>query len=198
MRMLFLGAVLLLCSGCKKQGAVFPPVAFAQDASGFVKYAINAGAHYADQHPYRPVALHALHFVARFDSTAVYQTRAAENQYDINKLYGFADNGMEHHQYSARFGWRWSDGALRLFAYVYNDGKVASEELGVVPIGVDIRCGIEVEAGSYRFYSGEYRLTLPRKSTTATANGYLLYPYFGGDETAPHTIRIWIQQLPQP
>jgi hypothetical protein len=38
-------------------------------------------------------------------------------------------------------------------------------------------------------------LTLPRTSTTPLAKGYLLYPYFGGDETAPHAIKIAIKSL---
>jgi len=36
---------------------------------------------------------------------------------------------------------------------------------------------------------------MPRESTTTMAEGYQLYPYFGGDETAPHDIFIWIEKL---
>ncbi len=36
---------------------------------------------------------------------------------------------------------------------------------------------------------------LPKLSTTPLAKGYLLYPYFGGDEVAPHDINIWIKTL---
>ncbi|MEO5783498.1 MAG: hypothetical protein ABIQ07_09520 [Ginsengibacter sp.] len=39
-----------------------------------------------------------------------------------------------------------------------------------------------------------YLYSLPRTSTTAKAIGYKLYPYFGGDETAPHEIDIWIKE----
>ena len=136
-----------------------------------------------------------LHFLARFDSSAIYQTHNAHNQYDINKLYGFSDNDGEHHQYSARFGWRWSDGALRLFASVYNDGQVATKELGVVPIGADINCRLIVTGNSYRFYGNEQTAELPRTSTTPKGSGYRLYPYFGGDEPAPHEISVWINPL---
>jgi len=36
---------------------------------------------------------------------------------------------------------------------------------------------------------------MSRASSTATAVGYKLYPYFGGDEAAPHDINIWIKEL---
>jgi hypothetical protein len=32
-------------------------------------------------------------------------------------------------------------------------------------------------------------------ATTPKGQGYQLYPYFGGDETAPHDINIWIKNL---
>ena len=42
--------------------------------------------------------------------------------------------------------------------------------------------------------NGEY-YKLPRERTSLTTTGYQLYPYFGGDETAPHPISIDIQPL---
>ena len=129
----------------------------------------------------------------RFDSTAIYQTLWPENQYDINKLYGFADNGQDHHQYSARFGWAWHDAALHLYAYVYNGGKRESKHLGIIPIGAEVACTIAATPTQYIFSYGDTREIMPRSSTTPKAKGYLLYPYFGGDETAPHNINIWIK-----
>lgn len=193
MKTCFLCCALLLLYGCTKTAAVLPP-APAPAAEGFVQYRIGQGQHYAGGNVFRPVETAALHFVVRFDSTAVYRTAAAENQYDINKLYGFSDNNTDHHQFSARFGWRWSDGALRLFAYVYNNGQVSARELGPVTIGTAVACSIGVSGDSYVFTWGDRRQAMPRRSTTALAKGYLLYPYFGGDEPAPHAISIWIQE----
>ena len=161
--------------------------------SDFIKYTIKKGAHYTSQDSFVPVDTAELNFTALFDSSAIYTTTNPQNQYDINKLYGFADNGALHHEYSARFGWRWSDGALRLFAYVYNAGHVTSEELSTVPIGTPIRCRIKVASDKYLFYCNEWIKTLPRAGTTPKGKGYLLYPYFGGDETAPHDVTIWIR-----
>jgi hypothetical protein len=187
--------LLFLLSSCHKSTDGDAVVEPATDTSGFIQYTIKAGAHYADKNNYKPVAASSFAFLVRFDSSAVYKSTAAANQYDINKLYGFSDNSSEHHQYSARFGWRWSDGSLRLFAYVYNAGQVTSEALGPVPIGPAVRCRIEVDGAVYRFYCNEWQKTLPRKSKTANGKGYLLYPYFGGNETALHDVRIWIKDL---
>lgn len=195
MHTFFLCVILLILYGCNKSNEPLPSTLLpaANDSTGFVKYTIKADAHYAAQNNYMPVETAELKFVVRFDSSAIYQSRNVQNQYDINKLYGFSDNGSDHHQYSARFGWRWSDGALRLFAYVYNEGTVAWKEVDVVRIGAETGCRIKVTPDRYLFYCDEQVVTLPRTSTTANGKGYLLYPYFGGDEAAPHEITIWIK-----
>ena len=149
--------------------------------------------------PFGPQSLESVYdlcvFLARFDSTAIYQTQSIENQYDINKLYGFSDNNSDHHQYSARFGWRWSDKALRLFAYVYNGGAVISKELTTVMIGAEVNCSIRISGDNYLFTVNGITTSMPRTATTDKAKGYQLYPYFGGDESAPHQINIWIKNF---
>ena len=194
MRFLCLCAALLLWYGCSKTNDALPD-AGTPSSEDFKKYTIRAGQHYADEKAFVPVETSELQFLVRFDSSAVYQSTDPENQYDINKLYGFSDNGGLHQQYSARFGWRWSDGALRLFAYVYNGGDVASEEITTVAIGTDARCAIKVTADQYLFYCNEVIKQMPRQSKTAKGKGYLLYPYFGGNEPAPHDVSVWIKNL---
>jgi hypothetical protein len=110
-------------------------------------------------------------------------------------LYGFSDNNADHHQYSARFGWRWSDKALRLFAYIYNKGLVTSQELTTIEIGSEVICSIKVTSTNYLFTVNDITTQLPRMATTEKAKGYQLYPYFGGDEVAPHQINIWIKNV---
>lgn len=191
-----LTAVLFL-SGCKKAAeAIIEKATSTTGTSDFIRYTIPKGKQYADQSIYKPVETGEMKFMVRFDSSAVYQTRLAENQYDINKLYGFSDNNSDHHQYSARFGWRWSGGALRLFAYVYNEGVVSSKELAIADIGKEINCSIQVTASSYLFTVNSTTERMPRMAGTPKAKGYQLYPYFGGDEAAPHDVTIWIKSLP--
>lgn len=164
--------------------------------NSYVDYRIRKGEHYCDSNKLALVEYSELKFAAKFDSTAIYTTAAAYNQYDINKLYGFSDNNAAHQDYSARFGWRWSDHALRIFSYVYNSGVRLSKELATVQIGEENNYSIKVESGYYVFSVGSTTDTVGRASKGGKASGYKLYPYFGGDETAPHEIHIFIKDLP--
>jgi hypothetical protein len=166
----------------------------ATTSSGFIQYNIVQGQHSSDKSTFKSVELTTLDFIVKFDITAIYQSKTGENQYDINKLYGFSDNNSDHHQFSARIGWGWNDGALRLYAYVYNEGKMTSKELAAIPIGAEVTCSIKVEGNQYVFTVNGKTGNMPRLSKTPTAQGYMLYPYFGGDETAPHDVHVWIKE----
>lgn len=161
----------------------------------FVQYTILKGKQYCDKSTYQPVKYDSLSFVVKFDSSAIYQTSNATNQDDINKLIGFSDNNATHQQYSARFGWRWSKNALRLFGYIYNNGVRSAKEISTVNIGRENSCSIKVSGNNYVFTVNGKSQTMPRGSKTVKAEGYKLFPYFGGDEMAPHTIEIWIKEL---
>jgi predicted small secreted protein len=188
--------VAIVMASCSKTSQGLSKDSAAGESSGqFTKYTIQKGNQYCDGNGYKPIELTEMKFLARFDSTAIYQTQSVENQYDINKLYGFSDNNSDHHQYSARFGWRWSDKALRLFAYVYNGGTVISKELATVMIGAEVDCSIKISGDNYLFTVDGTTTSMPRIATTDKAKGYQLYPYFGGDESAPHQINIWIKNF---
>jgi hypothetical protein len=189
--------ILIVCFAllsCKK-GETLPDKEIpAPSADLFTKYTIQQGQHYCNLSAYKPVETSEMKFMVRFDSSSVYQTEDPVNQYDINKLFGFSDNNMDHHQYSARFGWRWSEGALRLFGYVYNNGVVSSQEISTVAIGAQLHCSIRISPTHYIFSVNEITDSLVRTSTTPRAKGYQLFPYFGGDEAAPHQVDIWIKE----
>lgn len=165
------------------------------NATQFTKYTIIKGQNYCDGNKYVTTSYSELNFITKFDSSAIYSTINPDNQLDINKLYGFSDNSSTHQQFSARFGWCWSDNALRLFGYVYNNGIRDSKELGIVSIGGENKCSIKINPGSYIFSLNGKIDSLPRTSVGVKAIGYKLYPYFGGDETAPHDVNIWIKEL---
>lgn len=161
----------------------------------FVQYMILSGQQYCDKNAYQAIKLDQLSFVVKFDSSAIYKNTNPANQDDINKLFGFSDNKALHHEYSARFGWRWSNNALRLFGYIYNNSARTSKELGTVNIGAENTCSIKVSGSTYIFTLNGESATMPRESKTVKAEGYKLYPYFGGDEMAPHNISILIKEL---
>ena len=195
-------AIFLLSCQKKVDNAqpVTPPVVnepadTAPTVKEFIPYLILQGQQYSNLNAFVRTSYEQLSFAVKFDSSAIYQTLIPSNQGDINKLYGFSDNNAQHHEFSARFGWRWSKDSLRLFAYVYNNSQMSFKEIGTVQIGTENSCSIKVAGDNYIFTLNETTLTMPRASSTVRAEGYKLYPYFGGDELAPHTICIWIKEL---
>src|SRR5215218_3808707 len=159
---LCLSGLLLVLFSCKKEVTSLLKNSHSGTTTQFTKYTIRTGQNYCDGNTYTPSSYSQLNFIAKFDSSAIYSNVNSYNQLDINKLYGFSDNNSTHQQFSARFGWRWSDNALRLFGYVYNNGIRTSKELGIVSIGAENNCSIKVNANSYVFTLNGAVDSLPR------------------------------------
>jgi len=169
-----------------KGGAPKPP--------SYTNFTIRQGQHYCDQNSLKSVRTSEMKFMAKFDNSAIYQTVIPENQYDINKLWGFSE-GINNQYNSARIGWSWNNNALRLYGYVYAKGVRHMQEITSVSIGTDITCSIQLAGNAYLFTVNSFSISLPRGVSTTQASGYQQYPYFGGDETAPHLITIMIKSL---
>jgi hypothetical protein len=195
--LLFISAFALV--SCQKEigdpAPVQPATAPTPSVTGFISYKIKQGEQFCDKNVLKAVETSEMKFLVKFDSSAIYQTIDPSNQYDINKLFGFSDNNGLHHVFSARIGWRWSDNALRLFGYIYNNGVQENKEIAAVSIGKEINCKIKSTSTNYIFTVDGNTIAMPRLSTTPMAKGYQLYPYFGGDELAPHDITILIKEL---
>jgi hypothetical protein len=193
----FLCLLSIAFSSCQKKVEIIEKIKNLQPTqeTGFVKYTIKKGQQYCDMNTMAKVEYEELKFKVKFDSSAIYTTISVENQWDINKLFGFSDNNKYHHEFSARFGWNWSRNGLTLFAYTYNNSVRESKSLGTVAIGQEHNCSIKVTADKYIFTLNGKVETMPRTSTTTKAVGYKLYPYFGGDELAPHDVSIWISEI---
>lgn len=157
-------------------------------------FTIQKGAHYCDQNPVKSIATSEMKFMVKFDSSSIYQTELPENQYAVNKLWGFSE-GTDNHYNSARIGWSWTDNALRLYGYAYVSGELHYQEITSVTIGTEISCNIKLAAETYLFTVNGVTLSLPRGTSSSHASGYQQYPYFGGNETAPHLITILIKSL---
>jgi hypothetical protein len=69
------------------------------------------------------------------------------------------------------------------------------QEITSVSIGTDVICSIKLAGNTYLFTVNGVSISMPRGLTTTQASGYQQYPYFGGDETAPHLITILIKSL---
>lgn len=133
----------------------------------------------------------AAEYRVRFDDSAIYKTQAANNQGDINKLFGFSDCYSHHQKNSARFGWRWYQNALEIHAYTYAGGTRSSQLIQKVDLNKSYDMKVAIDGGEYVFsIDGQESVRLPRGCDKKFSVKYKLYPYFGGDENAPHDIHI--------
>lgn len=164
-------------------------------SSEFVHYTIRKGNHFAEGTSFREIHRPELRFQVVFDSSAMYKNIKPENQHDVNKLYGFSDCGSHHHENSARFGWLWNGRSVEIHAYWYNDSVRHNQFLDTVSLEQAIELSLKVLPGYYRFEIKNKIHLFPRHCNSNSIEGYRLYPYFGGDETAPHDIRIGIKEL---
>jgi hypothetical protein len=128
-----------------------------------------------------------------FDSTAVYTTQEPANQYSINKLYGFSDCNSKHQENSARLGWRWLNDQLELLAYCYSESERCSEFITTAEIGKEYTCRMVIDHPYYYFTIDNQTIRMERGCNNGNMR-YILFPYFGGTETAPHDIKIRIRQ----
>lgn len=191
--------VIFLFSSCQKEGIqqkgsfqdqeVVSSKVSTSAVTTYTRYLIRKGNHYCDQNTLKSISTSAMLFTARFNSSAIYTTVDPVNQYDINKLWGFSE-GLNHQYNSARVGWAYHTSALRLYAYVYSKGVRYSQEITTVSLNTDISCSIKLSGSNYIFTVNGVNVTMPRGLSTTKASGYQLYPYFGGDETAPQDITI--------
>ena len=134
--------------------------------------------------------------------TLVFTTEFTEDMWyfptyeHINKLFGFSDGGMNHHNNSIRIGWKptRNENEFTVFAYAYIDGERYIETLDTVKVGknsftiqtFDTHYLIEV-------YDGK-EITKPviveRGERSVEWYKHLLFPYFGGKPTAPRAMTI--------
>lgn len=191
----FIVLITILCSCRKTPLFEGPETKSASLSNSFTRYTIAKSAHYSNGNSIKTISKTALHFIAKFDSTCKYQTSLQENRADINKLYGFSDCGAQHHISSARFGWVSTGDSIELHAYVYLNGERKSKYLHTVATNTEVELTITPAANSYLFIVNGKISEMPRQCNSEKIEGYQLYPYFGGDETAPHEMHIFIKEL---
>lgn len=132
-----------------------------------------------------------------FDSSVIYISQNTGNQGDINKLFGFADCNDHHHNNSARFGWRWNPDsvAVEILAYYYVNAVRKNKFLMTVQPGEEHTYVIHYHDDGYAFkIDNKIDVIVERGDVCSRGEYYLLYPYFGGDETAPHDVRIFMSR----
>jgi hypothetical protein len=190
-RILCVVAMFLGLMACSKSDSIVEAPGNAE----YRAYIIPKGQHYAAGNNFRILEKRSLHFKVRFDSSCIYSTVLSENASDINKLYGFSDCGSNHQENSARFGWVWNGRAIELHAYCYTEGSRVSKSLGTVSIGQETELWLVAEPGKYVFTMGGKNEVMKRTCSSEQDAAYLLFPYFGGNEVAPHDVKVFIKDL---
>lgn len=163
--------------------------------SGVRTWTIPAGAHDANGATVATTSTDRLHFRVRFDESAQYATTDPANQADINKLRGFSDCSSHHQTDSARFGWRWTSDRVEILAYTYVGGARQSALLGSVQPGEWHEYELRATPSGYVFRLDGVDTAMPRGCSAEGLLKYQLWPYFGGDEVAPHTITLQMEEL---
>ena len=170
--LLFLSIIIIYCN--KK------------DSDGYSIFTIKSGDHKSSA-SLEYTNKKKFNFKVTFDSSCIYKTSDPINQWDVNKLIGVSDGGL-HQKNSARFGWRWVDNKLELMAYTHYNGNFYFEKITDLEIGNEYDCILIME-DDYTFISNGQTTHIKRWKNDKSIN-YYLWPYFGGDETAPHDIKI--------
>lgn len=145
---------------------------------------------------------------ARFSNSCAYDIGA--DQTDMNKLIGiglfdkpfkemFDNMSAPHHIDSARIGWYYNEGKIHLHTYCYVNGVKPHHNIAEL---MKYICTVELEqeftwslkinydTKQYLFNINDSEVAIP--FTHNKQKGYLLYPYFGGNISAPHTMDIYL------
>lgn len=130
-------------------------------------------------------------FKVIFDESSYYDLNNP-NQLDINKLFGFSIG--YHHKNSARFGWNSvSKDCVAIYSYCYVNGIRKTNFMTNININSEYTMSI-VDRNFYYFFSIiDSNGNIIRDNVSKNnifGIGYNLWPYFGGDEKAPHNIEI--------
>jgi hypothetical protein len=141
---------------------------------------------------------------AYFLPTCLYQLSTNYDQ--VNKLFGISEGF--HHWDSARIGWRCLDGEkIELLAYAYVNKKRIIKPMIKCNAQQWVFCHIENKPSKYVFKA----LTANGQSITVSIDKpkrlfiydfsklfiYRLYPYFGGQQSAPHDMSLYLIKLRQ-
>lgn len=164
------------------------------DDLGFRTYTIPEGKHSSGtffNHPDNSRII----FDFMLDESAIYQTEVPENQDDVNKIYGMSDFGKIHQKYSIRLGWRYINGEIELCWLRHEEGRHSSATIRTIETDEIYNAVINITTFYYQIVvDGDTTLVRRRpEGYWGTVRRYYLYPYFGGNEYAPHDITIKIK-----
>lgn len=136
-------------------------------------------------------------FECKFDSSCLYDLGDIDN-WDTNKLFGVSTS-YNHMIQSARFGWRCVDKEnIEVMAFVHDEHFFLEPMvLGSVKPNELFEGKIVVKDLSFTFLfnkGNKPNVVLIPKKTKGWDFKYKLFPFFGGNEKAPHNMKLWIKE----
>jgi len=165
------------------------------DDLGFRVYTIPAGEHSSGSFLNHPDNSK-IEFKFILDESAYYETEIPENQHDVNKIYGMSDFGVRHQKYSIRLGWRYIKNELQLCWLRHEEGIHSSGTIKTIEPDIIYNATIDIKTFYYIItIDGDTTMVRRRpEGNWGIVRRYYLYPYFGGNEYAPHDITIKIKE----
>jgi len=172
-----------------------------------VPYIIEAGEHRSKNEnkfllkgvKLSPLGSRTLLWAGRFGAGTRYDLKN-KDQADWNKMYGMMC-GMKVHKHSVRIGWRWdtTEKKIEICIYYYNED---SDRFQTIKVGyVDQFKSIEyaIHSSKNKYWrveiEGFTHYIIPSHTKCKWINGrFRLFPYFGGNQRAPHDMIVWIRE----
>ena len=130
-----------------------------------------------------------------FSDSCYWDNPRNNDDYDINKLYGFSQGW--HHKNSIRFGWMPDFNIkkmIKIYAYYYNNGERFHEYMTTIKTGENHFTSIKINDDNAELMFDNKLLIIDYKRPKYFLS-YNLYPYFGGDNTAPNDMEIEIKRI---
>ena len=91
-----------------------------------------------------------------------------------------------------RFGWRYYKDKLQILWFKHEAGKFTFDVITSIELNKPYTCTLDIFEDEYIVSVGGIT-TIVSRPCSDYKKRYYLYPYFGGDEVAPHTIKIKIK-----
>ena len=191
MKLKYISILLLGLFSCNKE-----------NADGYRVYTIDRGDHYSDG----PIdklfgnnnKTDSWEWEVIFEPSCIYSESDLfnpSNYLDVNKLIGFSDCGKYHSQYSCRVGWRASGDSIELLIYKRDDNNIGFKSLKKVYPDQIVNVTLDFKDTTYISCIDGICDTLIRPCPDWSGRKYSLFPFFGGQETAPHKMKILIKEI---
>jgi hypothetical protein len=168
-------------------------------------YTIKKGKHYSSAGLFERIGsigsrVNRLAVTFRFSAECWWAPPRNSDDHDLNKLCGIG-YGLNHHKNSVRLAWVPdfdNPGKIQIYGYIYDElpgDNHLSQYIMTVQTGT-IYTGVITNTGDrYDFLLGGAAVSMPNTHKDPGLS-FRLFPYFGGNNTAPQDMVIELDMIP--